>query len=120
MSRAAFSVLVFSIYLSVMGVILIMIPNTFLSLFRLPETTEVWIRVVGMLAFILGFYYFIAARNELASFMRATVIGRFAALVTFGALVLLVQAPPILVLFGVIDAAAATWTAMALRERGSV
>jgi hypothetical protein len=115
MSKAAFSVFVFSIYLFVLGLILAVIPNVLLSLFGIPETHEVWIRVVGMLVFIIGFYYSTAARNELTRFLRATVIGRLMVLVVFITFVLLGFAPPILVLFGVVDATAAIWTGLALR-----
>ena len=57
MSKSARSIFVFSIYMFVLGLILIVIPNVLLNLFTLPETNEVWIRVVGMLILILGFYY---------------------------------------------------------------
>ena len=67
MSKAAFSVFVFSIYLLVMGFVLVVMPNHLLSLFQLPETNEVWIRVVGMLILILGLYYSTAARYGLIS-----------------------------------------------------
>jgi len=117
MSKAAFSVFVFSFYLFALGLILVVIPNVLLSLFRVPETTEVWVRVVGMLVLILGFYYSTAARNELTSFLRATVYGRLAVLIFFIAFVALGLAPPILIMFGVIDAAAATWTGVALRAQ---
>ena len=56
-----------------------------------------------------------AARNELTSFFRLTVYGRCAALVFFIAFVVLGFAPPTLILFGVIDAAGAVWTALCLR-----
>ena len=115
MSRSGQSVLVFSIYLLVMGSILVAIPNLLLSVLRIPETTEVWVRVVGMLVLILGFYYNIAARNELRPFIRATVYGRLSVLFFFIAFVFLGYGPPILLVFGFVDALAATWTAMALR-----
>ena len=115
MSRAAFSVLVFSFYLFALGLVLVVIPNVLLSLFHVPATNEVWIRVVGMLVFILGFYYATAARGELTAFLRATVYGRAAAFVSFVALVVLGLAPPVLIVFGVIDGAAAVWTGLALR-----
>jgi len=115
MSKAAFSVFLFSFYLFALGSILVVIPNVLLSVFRIQETNEVWVRVVGMLVLILGFYYSTAARNELTPFLRATVYGRCAVLVFFIAFVGLSFAPPILVLFGVVDAVAATWTAAALR-----
>jgi hypothetical protein len=116
MSKAATSVFVFSIYLFILGAVLVVVPNTLLALFGLPETNEVWVRVVGMLVVILGYYYLTAARNELTAFLRATVYGRFAVLLFFVAFVVFGFAPPILILFGAIDAAAAGWTGMALRS----
>ncbi len=115
MSKSARSVYVFSIYLFVLGIILELIPNVLLSLFFIPETSEVWIRVVGMLVLILGFYYFHASRNELSSFFQATVYGRSSVLVFFIVFVLLNFAPPTLILFGLADGAGALWTGLCLR-----
>ncbi len=50
MSKAAFTVKVFGVYLFVLGLILLVSPNTLLSIFGIPETTEVWIRVLGVIA----------------------------------------------------------------------
>ncbi len=119
MKSAAFSVFVFSIYLYVLGLVLVSAPNLLLSLFRIPETDEVWIRVVGMLVVILGYYYSTAARHGLTPFLRATVAGRFAVLLFFIAFVVLGFAPPVLILFGLIDAATAVWTAVALSAETS-
>ena len=118
MSKPAQSVFVFSIYLFVIGSILVVVPNLLFALLGIPETSEVWVRVVGVLALILGFYYFVAARNELTPFLRATVYGRLSVCAFFVAFVLLGFAPPILLVFGVVDAVAASWTAMALRNYG--
>lgn len=115
MSRAAMTVFVFSIYLYLLGLVLIAFPDLLLALFRIPTTTEVWIRVVGVLVLIIGLYYTTAARHELAPMLRATVVGRFAVLVFFIGFVAAGFAPPILIAFGLIDAAAATWTGIALR-----
>lgn len=115
MSRSAVSVLVFAVYLFLLGVTLLVAPNLLLRLFGFPETAEVWIRVVGMLVTVLGFYYLQASRHELTAFLRATVYGRFSVLAFFVAFVLLGLAPAVLILFGVIDAAGATWTAACLR-----
>jgi hypothetical protein len=114
MTKAARSVFVFAIYLFALGGTLVAVPNVLLSVFRIPPTTEVWIRVVGMLVLILGLYYAGAARRELREFFAFTVWGRGAVLVFFAAFVLLGFAPPVLLLFGAVDAAAATWTALAL------
>jgi len=118
MSKAAFSVFVFSIYLFVLGLILLIVPNVLLMPFGFSETTEVWVRVVGMLVLILGLYYSTSARNELTPMLRATVYARLSVLLFFIAFVALGQAPPALILFGVVDAAAAAWTLLALRADG--
>lgn len=114
MSKSALSLFVFSVYLFVLGIILIVIPNVLLSLFSFPETNEVWIRVVGMLLFILGFYYFQASKSEIKKFFQWTVYARTAVLLFFIVFVLLNFSPPILILFGFIDAVAALWTQLFL------
>jgi hypothetical protein len=119
MSKSATSVFVFSIYLFVLGPLLVVIPNVLLSLFGIAKTDEVWIRVVGMLVLILGYYYNHAARQEYKSFFRCTVYARIGVLVFFIGFVAVGLAPASLILFGVVDAAAALWTAFALRADSS-
>ena len=120
MSKSARSIFVFSIYIFVLGIILTVIPNVLLSLFTLPETNEVWIRVVGMLILILGFYYFQASKSEIKKFFQWTVYCRIAVLIFFVVFVLLDFAPPILILFGFIDAVAALWTQLSLLSEKQV
>ncbi len=115
MTKSATSVFIFAIYLMVMGLVLLLVPNLLLGLFAVPEAREVWIRVLGMLVMILGFYYLQAARNELRAFFWATVFGRSTVILFFTAFVLLEMAPPSLILFGAIDAAGAVWTGLCLR-----
>ncbi len=116
MSKSARSLFVFSIYLFILGAVLVVIPSLLLNLFNLPGTGEIWVRVVGMLVFILGFYYFLAAKNELKLFFVATVYGRAAVLVFFIFFVLFDLAQPIIILFGTVDALAALWTHLSLRS----
>ena len=115
MSHAAKSILVFGVYILVLGVVLLVAPNILLGLFGIPPTTDVWIRVLGVLVGILGFYYIQAGRNELTAFFRATLYGRCALLVLFIGLVVLGFAPAMLILIGVIDFLGAVWTGFALR-----
>lgn len=116
MSKPAFSLHAFSIYLFVFGTLLVAVPNLLLSIFHVPETHEVWIRIIGMLILIIGYLDFMAARHELLVFIRWTVFPRLVVPVFFIAFVILGFAPPILILFGAIDAAAAIWTAICLRN----
>jgi hypothetical protein len=116
MSKGAMSVFVFSIYLYILGAVLVVTPGTLLRIFNFPETDDLWIRVVGMLVIILGFYYSHAARAEFRPFFVWTVIGRSAVLLFFIAFVIADLAPPTLILFGVVDFAAAIWTFFAMRS----
>jgi hypothetical protein len=120
MSKSARSIFVFSLYMFVLGIILIVIPNVLLNLFTLPETNEVWVRVVGMLVFILGFYYFQASKNEIKKFFQWTVYVRAAVPIFFIVFVVLDFAPPILIMFGFIDAIAALWTHLSLRSEKQI
>ena len=56
MSKAARSVFVFGIYLIVLGLGLLLFPNSLLGIISIPSTTEPWIRVVAMLLLILAYY----------------------------------------------------------------
>ena len=119
MSKSAKTMFVFSLYLYVLGGILVLIPNVLLRLFFFPATNEVWIRVVGMLVFLIGFYYFQVARNELSNFFQWSVYARSAVLLFFIAFVIAGLASPLLILFGVIDVAGAIWTQLSLRSEKS-
>ena len=116
MSNSAKSIFVFGIYICVLGIAFVTIPNVLLGLFGIPTTSEVWIRVTGMILFLLSSYYFQAARKEFTEFFRWTVYPRASVIVFFTVFVLLGYAPPILILFGVIDLSSAIWTYLALRS----
>ncbi len=109
MSKTALSLFVFGLYLILLGVILMVIPNALLAIFGLPETSEVWVRVVGMLVFLIGYYYIRASRNEkeMTSFYRWTVHARSSVIVFFIIFVAFGLVKPILILFGVVDLLAA-------------
>ena len=114
MSRSARTLFVFGIYLLLLGPALIFVPNALLSVFGVPPTDEVWIRVVGVLAMTLGFYDVVAARHELKNYFRATVIARLMVLLVFAAFVIIDLVHPALLIFGFIDCAGAIWTATSL------
>ncbi len=116
MSKSARSVYLFSFYLFGLGVVLVVVPNVLLGMFGIPETNEVWIRVVGALVLVLGLYYFQSSKNELIPFLRASVYGRAAVFVFFTGFVVFGFAPPTLILFGGVDALAAFWTFRALKS----
>jgi len=114
-SKSALSIFVFGLYVLVLGILLMLVPNFMLRTISGSSTTEVWIRVVGLLLVCLGFYYTQAARTELADFFRWTVYTRSTVIVFFTAFVLLGFAKPQLIMFGLIDFLGAVWTGPALR-----
>lgn len=116
MSAAAKSVYYFSFYLFLTGLTLIFIPNIFLSTLQLPETNEIWIRVVGVLVICIGYYYFKMSAAENTMFLGFTVIARVFVFICFTAFVLLKLAPAVLAGFGVIDLVCAVWTWTALKK----
>ena len=68
MSAAGRSLFVFGIYLLVLGIVVILVPNWLLGILGVPPTTDVWIRVVGVLVLVIGFYDLRAGRNGLNEF----------------------------------------------------
>jgi len=116
MTKPATTLFVFAIYLILLGAALLVAPNSLLGLFGVPPTTEVWIRVVGMLVVFLGVYYVVAARINSLPFMEASVRLRGSVLLFFGAFVALGWAPPVLLLFAAIDVLGALWTHLTLRR----
>ena len=116
MSKSAVSLFVFGIYMFIVGLIMLVIPNFFLSLVGIPTTTEIWIRMAGMLIFILSFYYMISARWELTQFFLLTVYGRASLIVFVTIFVLMGLGKPVMILFGFFDLLGAIWTALALRS----
>lgn len=114
MSNAAKSILAFGIYLALIGLVFLVVPNTPLALFGFPTTNEPWIRVVGLLTVILAYYYIRAAYDEADPFFRWTVYGRPILTVGFIIFVVLGLAPPTLIIFGLPDLLGAIWTGLIL------
>jgi len=116
MHPASLSVKVFGAYVSVTGLGLLLAPGLVLSLLGVPAPTEVWIRVLGALAVVLGYYYWICGTAGAVPFIRASVLGR---LVFAGLCIVLVvtgAAPVQLLVFVVVDILGAVWTARALKQ----
>jgi hypothetical protein len=116
MSGAARSLKHFGVYLGLLGAVLIVAPKLLLGPFGLPLTSEVWLRVVGMLLFFNALYYRAAALGEQRAFFRVTVLTRATEPFFFGVFVAAAWVRWPLLLFGLIDLAGAAWTYLALRR----
>jgi hypothetical protein len=116
MNAAARSVCYFGFYLYVTGLTLIFVPNILLSTLQLPETNEVWIRVVGVLVFCIGYYYHRAGAGNIQAFFKHTIPTRIFVFLAFTSFVLLQYVSPVLIVFGAADLAGAVWTWLALKS----
>lgn len=114
MSHAARSLRLFALYLGLNGLTLFFLPNLLLSLLGLATTQEPWIRVLGVIVFNLALYYHAGADGR--AFQRISVVTRALVLIGFCGLVLAGVAPPMLALFGLVDAVGGAWTALAMRR----
>ena len=116
MHPASHSIKVFGIYVLLTGAGLVIAPSPVLVTLGMATPNEIWIRVLGALALVVGYYYWSCGAANAVDFFRATVRGRplFAALCVF--LILAFQAPPQLLIFAAIDLAGAAWTWRALRN----
>jgi len=114
MQKGRLSLLVWGAYLIALGTALLLVPNLLLRVLGLPDTDEVWIRIVGGVSVVVGYYCVEGARANSSWFMRASVVARAGFVVVVIALVLFRAAPPVVALFGIVELAAATWTAYAI------
>jgi hypothetical protein len=110
MNPSELSVFIFGIYLIIVAAGFLIIPNTVLTIFKMPKTEEQWIRVLAVVLVAVASYYIVAATNNLTPIIWATVYVRFGVLVAFIGLVLAKKANPPLIIFGIIDAVGAVWT----------
>lgn len=108
------SLRVWSFYVLGIGAGLLLVPNLIFDLFGIANTSEVWIRVAGLVAVALGIVYFSAAREGVMNVVRSSIPARAAAVLSFVAL-WATGGPWQLLLFGVIDLTGLAWTWNALR-----
>lgn len=116
MKSSAFTVKVFGVYAILTGVILLLTPNTLLRLFAFHETQEFWVRVLGALVVVVGYYYWVCGVGNARAFISASVPGRIVFCACLVSLVFLAGAPWSLALFGAVELATALWTFLALRK----
>ena len=119
MTAPSTTIRIYGWYFIAIGLAMAVVPNALLSLLRVAPTRESWIRILGVVVAILGSYYLAAARANDRAFFRWTTWGRTVVLPAFIILVVFAGAPPMAILFAVIDAAGALWTHLALRASPS-
>ena len=115
MASAAFTVKAFGIYVVATGIGLTLAPNLVLGPLGIPESREVWLRLLGVLATVVGYYYIACASSNVRPFFVATVKGRLLFCALGIGLILFANAPWQILLFGLVDVVGAVWTHLALK-----
>lgn len=114
--RAAKTIYWFSYYVFLAALLMLSFPQALLAYMSLPPGQAGWVRVLGLVTLIVGFYYWHCGRTGATEFFRATLVGRTAALLLFALLALAGLIPKMMALAGVLDFAGAIWTWLALRK----
>lgn len=114
--NARLSVQVWGIYLLLTGIALFTLPNLILTTLGFTTTTEPWIRVVGALAAILGYFFLRLSAANIEFFYPRTVHARLGFALALVLLVILSLAPVNLLIFAGIDLLGGLWTLLALRS----
>ena len=117
MSKSAVSIMAWGGDEVGVGLGFLLIPNVLLPLFGFPITTEVWIRVVGLIVLALALYHIHCARNNVIPFFQITVPGRIGFAIGLVILFLMGFAGAGLVLFAILEILGAAWTWSALRKQ---
>jgi hypothetical protein len=115
MSRARVSIIVYGAYLASAGVVLALIPNVLMALVGLPEDHGFWVRMAGVLAFVLAVKGIHNSTAENAAFFRFDNFTRAFAGTFMVVLVLLGIAPKIILVLAALDYGGALWTELAIR-----
>jgi hypothetical protein len=110
-SQAALSTLCWGIYMMLNGVSMIIYPNGVLAMMGFEPTNELWIRLAGLLALVLGFYYVQMGRHHFIPFYTWKVIGHAGGILIMTGFYLQGLAPATIFLLCLSDALAAIWTA---------
>lgn len=114
MKSPALTLKIWAAYVVATAIGLLLAPNLVLAPLGFAPTQEIWVRVAGLIAGILGYYYWAGATTNSRTFFMATVFGRCIFFIGCVALVLLAAAPWQVVLLGAVDLVGAAWTRIAL------
>ena len=116
LSKNYLSLTVQSVYVVLTGLQLIFVPNMLLGMFGFEPTSEIWIKVLGLVVLSLYFLYNGINKSDNADMVRATVYSRALVAAGFLLLVLTGQAKAALILFAGIDIVTAIWSWQELKK----
>ncbi|MEK6478807.1 hypothetical protein WJR50_14770 [Catalinimonas sp. 4WD22] len=115
-SHAALSSLCWGVYMILNGISMIIQPNSMLETMGFEPTVEIWIRMAGLLALVLGYYYVQMGRYHFLPFYTWKIIGHIAGIIIMTTFYLQGLAPGSILMLCLGDMLAALWTAWGIFE----
>lgn len=116
MLKKSLSLVVQATYLFITGILLIYAPNFLLGIMGFEPTTDIWIKVLGIVTLALATVYSGIIRSGDSISKRYSVYGRLIAVIGFVLLVLISHANSAMILLAAIDLATAIWSWMELKQ----
>ena len=104
------------VYVALTGISLIFMPNTLLGLFDLGSTSEVWIRILGLIVLSLAIVYYGILKSGNKEVVQTTVYSRLFVGAGIMIFALMGFSKMTLTLFAGVDIATAIWTYMELKK----
>lgn len=115
MKKTEVSIVAWSIYLLLLGFGLVVVPRQLLALFGYSLAEDLWVRMLGILSFVLGGYYLLVYHYRLSLLYPWKVAGHLFGSGCMLAFLALKIADARLLGTLATELSAAAWTALALR-----
>jgi hypothetical protein len=111
---------VFGGYLLLLGAAGMLVPDALLRMLGMPVSHDAWPRIAAMLVLNYGLLYVWIVRTRAIAILPYTVFARILVLLYLGGFVAAGLVQPVILVFGIADAAGGLWTLWALRRDGQL
>ncbi len=117
MSKTQISMLVFGIYLAILGLALMFFPQIISYVFTSDYSRiDMWTRMIGMLVLITSTYYIASAIYNIEAFFRLSIFTRLSAILVLIGFVVFLDAQVKVITVWVPDLVGAIWTWLTLSK----
>lgn len=114
MKKTEVSIKVWSIYLFVLGLSMVIVPASTVGMFGYSNTGELWIRFVGILSVVLAMFYFQIARHKVQVLYSWKIAGHVFGTTCMVAFLVLGIADHRIIGTILVEVLACLWTALAM------
>jgi len=114
--KKSLSLTVQAVYAFITGLQLIFVPNMLLGIFGFEPTSEIWIKVLGIVLISFSLVYYGIIQSGDKNILKITIYGRLIVVLGFVSLVATGLAAAPLIVFAGIDLATAIWTWFELKK----